>query len=240
MNVGIIGYGRFGRVLANILSKAFPVKVYDPAIGSSNHAIKITTLGEVLKQDTIFVAVPIRSFEGVIKDISGQLEGNKTVLDVCSVKIFPVKTMVENLPENVGIIATHPLFGPDSYLTNSNLKMVMHSERDIHNVFKFWKTFFKDQGINILEIEPEDHDRMAARTQGVTHFLGRMLKEYGIRKTNMDTQGFQDLIDLVNQTCNDTWELFTDLQNYNPYTKDMVVNIKNAMESLDVRMKGIK
>ncbi|HDY75221.1 MAG TPA: hypothetical protein ENH49_01725 [Candidatus Marinimicrobia bacterium] len=86
----------------------------------------------------------------------------------------------------------------------------------------------------------DEHDRLAAQTQGVTHFLGRMLKEFGIQKTKIDTQGFRDLLDLVDQTCNDTWELYTDLQYYNPYTKAMIENLKLATETLDNRLKDIE
>ena len=81
---------------------------------------------------------------------------------------------------------------------------------------------------------------MAAKTQGVTHFLVRMPKEYGIRKTTIDTQGFRDLLDLVDQTCNDTWELYTDLQLYNPYTDDMINKLKQATASLDNRLKELQ
>ena len=91
-----------------------------------------------------------------------------------------------------------------------------------------------------MEMSPDQHDQMAAKTQGVTHFLGRMLKEYGIQKTSIDTQGFLDLLDLVEQTCNDTWELYTDLQLYNPYTEDMINQLKLATESLDNRLKEVQ
>jgi prephenate dehydrogenase len=97
-----------------------------------------------------------------------------------------------------------------------------------------------DQGIQILEMTPDEHDRMAAQTQGVTHFLGRMLKEFGIKKTSIDTQGFRDLLDLVDQTCNDTWELYTDLQLYNPYTKDIIKNLKKSTDTLDNRLKELQ
>ena len=145
-----------------------------------------------------------------------------------------------NLPEYIGIIATHPMFGPDSFISNNRLKMMMNNTRDAHDQFNFWRQFFKDQGIHVMEMSPEQHDRMAAQTQGVTHFLGRMLKEYGIRKTTIDTQGFRDLLDLVDQTCNDTWELYTDLQLYNPYTDDMIDKLKLAMASLDNRLKELQ
>jgi len=45
------------------------------------------------------------------------------------------------LPQNVGIIATHPLFGPDSFNINNNLKMMMNNTRDSYNQFKFWKNY---------------------------------------------------------------------------------------------------
>ena len=87
---------------------------------------------------------------------------------------------------------------------------------------------------------PDQHDRLAAKTQGVTHFLGRMLKEFGIKKTSIDTQGFRDLLDLVGQTCNDTWELYADLQLYNPYTEDMVEKLKASTTKLDNQLNELR
>ena len=91
-----------------------------------------------------------------------------------------------------------------------------------------------------MEMSPDEHDRLAAKTQGITHFLGRMLKEFGIKKTSIDTQGFRDLLDLVSQTCNDTWELYTDLQLYNPYTEEMITKLNNSTESLDRQLKELQ
>jgi prephenate dehydrogenase len=184
--------------------------------------------------------VPIRHFESLVKEISPHLSEGTTIIDVCSVKTHPAKIMENNLPEYIGIIATHPMFGPDSFISNNRLKMMMNNTRDAYNQFNFWCQFFTDQGIHVMEMSPDQHDRMAAQTQGVTHFLGRMLKEYGIRKTTIDTQGFRDLLDLVDQTCNDTWELYTDLQLYNPYTDDMIDKLKLATASLDNRLKELQ
>ena len=132
------------------------------------------------------------------------------------------------------------MFGPDSYISNSNLKMMINNTRDSHNEYSFWKRFFSDQGIQIIEMTPDQHDKLAAKTQGVTHFLGRMLKEFGIKKTTIDTQGFRDLLDLVEQTCNDTWELYADLQLYNPYTEEMVEKLKVSTEKLDNQLNELR
>lgn len=239
-SIGIIGFGRFGKVLANILQKGFSIKAYDLNPTGAFPGVEFINLESVLKEKVIFIAVPIRHFELVVKEISPLLPAGTTIIDVCSVKKHPAEIMDKNLPENVGIIATHPMFGPDSFISNNRLKMMMNNTRDTHDQFNFWRRFFTDQGIQVMEMSPDQHDRMAAQTQGVTHFLGRMLKEYGIRKTTIDTQGFRDLLDLVDQTCNDTWELYTDLQLYNPYTDDMIDKLKLATESLDNRLKELQ
>tara|TARA_B100000315_G_scaffold241103_1_gene261633 strand:- start:13 stop:471 length:459 start_codon:yes stop_codon:yes gene_type:complete len=148
--------------------------------------------------------------------------------------------MENHLDNNIGIIATHPMFGPDSFTSNNHLKMMMHNTRDVNDQYTFWRRFFIDQGIQVIEMSPDQHDKLAAKTQGVTHFLGRMLKEFGIRKTTIDTQGFRDLLDLVDQTCNDTWELYTDLQLYNPYTAEMIEKLKKSTDSLDGQLKELR
>ena len=239
-SVGIIGFGRFGMVLANILQRGFAIKAYDPKPAGPFPGVQFLDLDTVLNEKVVFIAVPIRHFESVIADISKKLKKETTLIDVCSVKNYPVNIMLKILPDHIGVIATHPMFGPDSYMSNSNLKMMINNTRDLYNQYSFWKRFFSDQSIQIIEMTPDQHDRLAAKTQGVTHFLGRMLKEFGIKKTNIDTQGFRDLLDLVGQTCNDTWELYADLQLYNPYTEDMVEKLKASTNKLDNQLNELR
>ena len=239
-SVGIIGFGRFGKVLANILQRGFAIKAYDPKPAGPFPGVQFLDLDTVLNEKVVFIAVPIRHFESVIADISTKLKKETTLIDVCSVKSYPVNIMLKILPDHIGVIATHPMFGPDSYMSNSNLKMMINNTRDLYNQYSFWKRFFSDQSIQIIEMTPDQHDRLAAKTQGVTHFLGRMLKEFGIKKTNIDTQGFRDLLDLVGQTCNDTWELYADLQLYNPYTADMVEKLKASTNKLDNQLNELR
>ena len=67
--VGIIGYGRFGRILADLLSKKYTVLVIDsnPKISEE---VEFSSLEEILECFLVFVAVPIRSFEAAIKGIA--------------------------------------------------------------------------------------------------------------------------------------------------------------------------
>lgn len=228
--VSIIGFGRFGAMLHALLTKGFEVDVYDKN-PVDNAEVNEVSLEEALKNDTIFIAVPLRDFEDLVVDISTRIQSGKTIIDVCSVKVFPKKVMIDNLPEKIDIIATHPLFGPDS-LKDSGSAMTMEAVRDSFERYNFWKNYFESQNIIIEEISADDHDMMAARSQGLTHFVGRVIDDFGTNQTRIDTEGYKALHKLVNQTCNDSWDLFEDIQNYNPYTEKMISELNGSFKKI--------
>ena len=77
---------------------------------------------------------------------------------------------------------------------------------------------------------PDAHDKDAAMSQGITHFIGRVLCESGISSTKINTLGFNELLGVIEQTCNDSWDLFKDLQNYNPYTVEMIEKLEEGIK----------
>ena len=228
--VSIIGFGRFGAMLHSLLSKGFEVDVFDKN-SIDNSDVNEVSLEDALQNETIFIAVPIRDFENLVKEISKKILSGKTVIDVCSVKVFPKKVMLDNLSDETDIIATHPLFGPDS-LKDSGSVMTMESVRNTFGRYDFWKNYFESQNISIEEISAEEHDMMAARSQGLTHFVGRVIDDFGTNQTRIDTEGYKALHKLVNQTCNDTWELFEDIQNFNPFTEKMISELNESFEKI--------
>ena len=230
IKVSIIGFGRFGAMLHSLLSKGFEVDVYDKN-PIDNSEVNEVSLEEVLKNDTIFIAVPIRDFEDLVINICSKIQSGKTIIDVCSVKVFPKQVMIDNLPAETDIIATHPLFGPDS-LKDSGSVMTMEAVRDSSERYNFWKNYFESQNITIEEISAEEHDMMAARSQGLTHFVGRVIDDFGTNQTRIDTEGYKALHKLVSQTCNDTWDLFEDIQNYNPYTEKMISELNGSFKKI--------
>ena len=229
--VSIIGFGRFGNLLYELLQKGFEVDVFDIDSNNETESVRFVSLEDVLKNDTIFLAVPIRDFEELMKDLSTKIQGNKTVIDVCSVKVHPKNMMIEHLSDEVDIIATHPLFGPDSFQERGSV-MMMEKVRDQHDRYDFWKSYFRSQNIIIEEITADQHDMMAAKSQGLTHLIGRVIDDFGTQKTNIDTVGYQALHKLVSQTCNDSWELFEDIQKFNPYTESMITDLNQSFKRI--------
>jgi hypothetical protein len=125
------------------------------------------------------------------------------------------------------------MFGPDSSKDGfKNLPIVVDKFTSTSKHYAFWKTFFKKQGLQVIELTAKEHDKKAARSQGVTHFIGRLLDKFNLQSTPIDTSGAKLLQNVREQTCNDTWQLFMDLQNYNPYTKSMRIDFGKAYDKI--------
>ena len=86
--VGIIGYGRFGKVLATILQKGFSINIYDVKPSNSLDNISFVTLDEVLNERVIFIAVPIHNFENLLKKISKAIKINRTIRLICKAILY--------------------------------------------------------------------------------------------------------------------------------------------------------
>lgn len=74
---------------------------------------------------------------------------------------------------------------------------------------------FRDEGCNMVEMTCEEHDRQAASTQFITHTVGRMLGAMDLTATDIDTKGFKSLLTLVENTTNDSFDLYYGLFLYN-------------------------
>lgn len=232
MTIGLIGYGRFGRILTTILEQGYELSIYDPYSNDVPEKYLCSQLGDVCAQSMVFVAVPIRDFLNVVKDIQPHIGERTTVIDVCSVKKYPADVMETHLPPHAGIICSHPMFGPDSYSQYREQKIVMHPLRDNYSKYDSLKGYFKSHSIRIVEMTPEEHDRQAAVSQGITHFIGRVLEKAGVKSTEINTLGFTDLLAVIEQTCNDSLELFKDLQRFNPYTNETILQLEDAIRQI--------
>jgi len=153
------------------------------------------------------------------------------LMDTCSVKIFPTTLMSEAAPPATAIIGTHPMFGPDSASGGlSDLPLVFCPVRCTDTTADTWRAFFGAMGLRVLDMTPDEHDREAAFTQGITHFLGRVLADMGLHPSAMATVGYRKVLEVMEQTCNDPYTLFQDLQRLNPHTAEMRVRLRDSFE----------
>ncbi|HND04267.1 MAG TPA: prephenate dehydrogenase/arogenate dehydrogenase family protein [Candidatus Obscuribacter sp.] len=242
----VIGYGRFGALWSSVLARDFSVRLYDvsaerQASAAPVQGVEFVTLPEALEADVIFYAVPISDFEEVLISHLPYFErmgSPKTLIDLLSVKVHPARVFERRLPKGYEAILMHPMFGPDSVerigndLNLSGLKLVMDSFFATPETNEFWRNYFIGRGLEVLALSADEHDRWAAESQGVTHFVGRTLDEFGLTPSPIDTAGAIKLQEIRTQVSKDSWQLFLDLQTYNPYTVPMRVRLSAAQDKI--------
>lgn len=242
ITIGIVGYGRFGKVLHKALQKGWKdafVMVFSKSKPKDNKTF--FDFKELEKCNLAVPCVPISAFKQTLKEIKPLLADKVTVMDVCSVKIMPVKWMREVLGRKASIIASHPVFGPDSSRQGtdfSGLNLMIANVSADKGLYLQVKNFWKSLGVNIIEITPEEHDRYSAYTMNYNHLIGRIGQLVGIKPTPIDTTGFKVIYDALTYVINDSWELFVDMQRYNPYSKEMRDKVKQALLTIETKINS--
>ncbi len=241
MTIGVVGTGRFGRFWAEILAERHTVVTYNRSKREVPTGCRSVSLNEVGRCDAVFLCVAISSVVPVLRQLMPHLRPGCVVLDTCSVKVHPTRAMRAILPETVECIGTHPMFGPDSAKSGvAGLSLVFSPVRCSAETANQWRNEFTAMGLSVSDLEPEEHDREAAYTQGVTHFVGRVLADMALVDSEIATVGYRQLLAVIEQTCNDPYQLFEDLQRFNPYTTEMRQKLQRSLnrllESLESRL----
>ena len=237
-NLGIYGLGRFGRFYAQLLSRHAAIKAFSRNPDSLLPAgVERVDEEELCDQPVIILCVAISVMREVLERIAPKVKPGTLVMDTCSVKSMPAEWMEELLPSGVKILATHPMFGPDSASGGiEGLPMILHPVRLGSAELERWRSFFERLGLSVQLMEPELHDRQAAFTQGLTHYLGRVLAELQLKPSRIASLGYRKLLEIIEQTCNDSWQLFYDLQQYNPYTREMRDRLAASLSQVKERL----
>ncbi len=230
--VGVLGLGRFGLFWAKVLSHGYEVFGYNRS-PRENPPCALVSLEELCKLPAVFLSVPMRSMRETLERIAPLLGPDTLVVDTCSVKVKPVEWMTEILPPATPILATHPMFGPESGKESvMGLPLMMYPVRMPPEQYEELGHFFRSLGIMVVEMTPEEHDRQAALSQALTHMLGRSLNVMGIDDTPIGTLWYRKLLAICRQVAKDSEELFMDMQLLNPYAKDMRRSFEDAWQTV--------
>lgn len=219
--VGIIGFGAFGQLIARHIRPYFRLYAYDPAPGlrpiAQSLGVALTSLGRAASCPVIVLATPVGRLAEVVEAAAPHIRRGSLVLDVGSVKQGPVAIMRRGLPDHAGIVATHPLFGPQSARDGiSGLKIAVCPVRGRggHRLAAFLR---RRLGLKVILTTPEDHDREMATVQGLTHLIARVLVQMEPLPQRMTTKSFDLVMEAVNIVRHDAPEVFEAIERENPY-----------------------
>lgn len=233
--ITIIGAGNFG----SALQRLFSIYAADLTVHMTDRqgdSDRVARPELISASKVVIPAVPISQFESVLRQIAPLLSPETIVVDVCTIKEFSEGRMKEILPEDCYLIASHPLFGPESLAAAGwqlkNLNLVIWPTRIPAGLFQKIMVGLKATGLNIIEKSPADHDRTLARSQFLSLLIGAALVKMDIQPTPMNTRSFDELLDVKATTCND-YHILLDVFRHNHHCDQ-------ALEDLDIVLMEIR
>lgn len=243
LTIAIIGFGRFGEFLARKL--VVNHQVY--ATSRSNRSTRCQTLGidwcdtieGILQQrpEVIVLCTSISSLTQVatkmVKCLAAEPEYYPLVVDVLSVKQHPTRVLTELLPEGCDLLATHPMFGPDSCPTQDwSGQPFVYSPTRIRNQNCLNRYLQSFQECNLIKMDSETHDKLASKSQFIAHLVGRIMEEMKLTEGPIDTATYRSLLHLKKLIQRDSLELFQGLYKYNSHSHESLTAFQDALSKI--------
>jgi prephenate dehydrogenase len=167
--------------------------------------------------DRIMICVSISSFEEVVKKIGPMVQEDQVVMDICSVKDFPVKIMHENIKRGL-VLGTHPVFGPGSKGVKHKTYVLTPTNENETKYADEFKNWLEKEKAHVFVMSPQKHDELMSVVLGLPHFLGLVACETLLEQRNFpETKTvagttYRMLFTLAEATALETPDLFANLQ----------------------------
>ncbi len=250
MRVAIIGAGKMGRWFTR-----FFLEEGDSVVVSSRSKEKLLQIRDefgveiadnvnaVKKVDRIVICVPLESLETVVKEIRSHVRPDQVVMDVCSIKEEPVKTMHEYIKTGI-TLGTHPVFGPGAKsIENQNfvLTPINDEEKRFAEDFKSW---LEERKANVFIMSPRKHDEIMSVVLGFPHFIGLVVCDTLLNHPNfLETKkvagaSYKMLLTLAEAIASEEIGFYTSLQmNLPEIEKIEGLFLKKTEEWLNIVMR---
>ena len=223
MRIAILGAGKMGVWFAKFfLEEGYSVVVADrkkEKLSKLKSEIAVETadfVGAVKNADRVLICVSISAFEEVVQKISSSIREGQVIMDICSIKDFPVRVMHKHIKRGL-VLGTHPVFGPGSkgvknkafILTPTNAE-----EREFAESFRKW---LETKKARVFVMSPKKHDELMSVVLGFPHFLGlvacdALLEQPDYPETkNVAGTTYRLLFTLAEATALESPDLFTGL-----------------------------
>lgn len=132
---------------------------------------EVATNVEAAKQaQAIIISVPIDNFEPVVKQICPYTHPEQVILDITSVKAFPVKIMHKHIKTGL-VLGVHPMFGPGARgIANQSFVLTPTNEEETALAQKI-REHLETRGARVSLMSPDEHDEMMTVILGLSHFI---------------------------------------------------------------------
>ena len=178
----------------------------------------------VKEADRVLICVSISSFEETVKKIAGSVHNGQPVMDVCSIKEYPVQIMHEYLKDAL-VLGTHPVFGPGSSGVAHKAYVLTPTTPEEETYALQYQKWLEKEGANVFVMTPAKHDELMSIILGFAHFVGLAACE-----TLLEQPGFVESKKLAGTTYR---MLFTLAEAVAMETPDLYANVQTKLAGMD-------
>ncbi len=236
MKAGIIGgTGKMGTLFAPVFERAG----YEVTVSGRSTTVKNADIAETC--DLVIVSVPIRDTMRVISEIAPLLGKDQVLCDFTSLKVAPVAAMLESKAQVIGL---HPMFGP-TVSSIARQTIIMCPARITGTTLSNLRDIFLREGAICTIATPEEHDRMMAIVQGLTHFVTICMAD-SIRRLGIDIEKtgpfmspvYEIELSLVGRLLSQDPALYADILQQNPFVPGVLAACRSAAGELSEIVQG--
>jgi prephenate dehydrogenase len=230
MKVGIIGgTGKMGQFFVTVFERA------GHTVLVSGRKTALTNAALASECDIVIVSVPIRETVRVIEEIAPLLHPGQLLCDLTSLKARPVEAMLRSKARVIGL---HPMFGPTVRSLRSQTIIVCPARAD-EDTLQGLLLIFQAEGARCTIATPEQHDRMMAVVQGLTHYVTLCMAD-SIRRIGMDIEETQEFtspvyqieLSLMGRLLSQDPALYSDILEENPYVPEVLAACQESAAEL--------
>ncbi|MGB9902338.1 prephenate dehydrogenase/arogenate dehydrogenase family protein [Methanothrix sp.] len=184
-------------------------------------------MSEVERSDIVVLSVPIDRTPEVARRIGPAMKSGSLLMDLTSLKVEPVRAMVESTPPDIEVLGAHPMFGPTMPSVRGQTVIITPVEGRWGRWSSHVREILERDGARVEVLTPEEHDRMMAVVQALTHFsyiaIGSTLRALNFdvsRSRRFMSPVYEVMLDFVGRILDQNPELYASIQ-MNPFAKDV-------------------
>jgi len=235
-SVGILGYGRFGKALGELLVEAgIDYRAYDCSaeVPAEYRASSVKDLARTA--DFVVVAVPVPAMHAVLSELRPHVRPSQVVLDVGSVKVAPAAVLDSIFGAEIPWCATHPLFGPVSLaMAEKPIRVVVCPAPAHPGAAARVRRLYEVIGCEVVEQTPESHDRVMAHTHALTFFIAKGMIDSGAGlEVPFAPPSFQAFARTIDTVRSDAGHLFAAIASENPFAGQARKELVRALVAID-------
>jgi prephenate dehydrogenase len=233
-NVGVIGArGAFGRWCVRLFEQ------HGYTVFSSDTDTELSNTDVVQASKIVLLAVPIGVTQRVLEEVSVALTADQILIDLTSVK-SPFVSALHALQSQV--LSLHPMFSPivSSYVGQSCVVCRIRAGELSIKV----ENLLKSQGLTLVEMSADAHDRMMAVVQGLTHFqaiaAAHCMRSLGFSPEDsmpIASPVYRIRLDMIGRIVAQDPRLYAEIQMYNPYVGGVLAELEKSSALLGALVK---